>query len=1327
MFQKKLIVLALALSLPWVASSNIIISTLPVNGTGASLGPNVMLDLSVEFPTAKTAYPVNLRGGYSNIDSGTAYSRMTKYLGYFDPNKCYSYQTTDGGYFRPEKMVTDYYVTGGDGVKKINPAPQRTCDSGLWSGNVLNVGTMSAIDIFRWTLTGGNRALGTTSGSAQDYSDGDTDDRTTLRRANAMTNFNGGTQIQFNDIVAGLSPYGTNRLRFENTDFGFNVQTSSDGGTTWVNQGRFNAIVEVCREISTQPNNGLENNGLEENCRPYKKSSSNTVIYKPEGLIQKYGTQMRFGAFGYLNDNSYGRNGGVLRARMKYPALDGVTSNNINVGKEWNLTTGRFEPNPDDADASASGVSNSGVINYLNKFGDATGYKTYDTAAEMFYASQRYFRNKGNLAKNTESPITAAMKDSFPVITNWDDPLLGSCQKNFIIYIGDTNTHMDVGLPGWGLTDITKDNVSVDHPAPAGDSEFDVKAILKAIAVNEGVDPNLYIDTRVGSGTSLDAAYRSLNISPATIAALAWWGHTQDIRSDLTGKQTIDTFMIDVVEGGNEKVSIMDASWRYAPGNAFYLAAKYGGFNTSVGNMPPKARDVSWTSDTPGNSRVPNYDGIGGTPDNFAQANNPQSMVDALTRAFNSIASKADASLAGMSTNFKTQPTLAGSYTFQSAYDSEKWSGDLITRKIGFDTSGSMTQTEVWRAKNTYATQMAGGWSSRSIFTFDQNDHKGVNFDTAWYSGLSVGHPQYGALDKNNDGYGALRVNFLRGDRSNETAGSMPQFRQRSLLLGDIVNSSPASIAQPLTDPQGCQYNAANRSAILARDPLVAVAANDGLLHVFKVADGTEKFAYLPAGIFDKLQTLTAKNYQHDFYNDGSPQVQEICFTRNPDTGNDYAPGAREGRSVLIGSTGVGGSAVYALDVTKPTIDRSDVLWEFSARDDADMGLASSQPVTAYVRWHDNKIVPVVVFGNGPNSTGGFGALFILRLDKEKGEAWQANVNYIKTRVRPDLIPAGTTINQPGLSTSLTWGTLPMHTTPNGLGGAVAVDHFGRGVADFVYAGDLNGNVWAFNLNGALGGGSSASPIASGLMFVALTPGDSSASPPVPAARQPITAAPLVVADPSGSCYDRVLIGTGQWFSNADNPIGQQTMYGLCTKQLPGTTASTGAPPIMNVATLNEQELTPATVASNSNSAYYATSQNPVPAGESWYLNMLSNERVLQTPRMRGNQVVRFDSVVPGNGTAGCDSNGDSYITEVNLFTGAMINTALFDTNNNGIIDQHDMAASRQKEGTGVAGASLTLGEWQCNIGEKGVLLCERINGLGTLGTRLSWRELLRN
>ena len=54
---------------------------------------------------------------------------------------------------------------------------------------------------------------------------------------------------------------------------------------------------------------------IEDNCTAYGSN------YKPEGLIQQYSAKLRYSAFGYFN-HSGNRDGGVMRARMKYVAID---------------------------------------------------------------------------------------------------------------------------------------------------------------------------------------------------------------------------------------------------------------------------------------------------------------------------------------------------------------------------------------------------------------------------------------------------------------------------------------------------------------------------------------------------------------------------------------------------------------------------------------------------------------------------------------------------------------------------------------------------------------------------------------------------------------------------------------------------------------------------------------------------------------------------------------------------------------------------------------------------------------------------------------------
>src|SRR5690606_17056434 len=84
--------------------------------------------------------------------------------------------------------------------------------------------------------------------------------------------------------------------------------------------------------------------GLEGHCTQYGQS------WKPEGLIQEYSGRLRYSIFGYLNDSSWSRDGGVLRARQKfvgpqihYPDQDPEA----NVAAEWNASTGILVQNPD--------------------------------------------------------------------------------------------------------------------------------------------------------------------------------------------------------------------------------------------------------------------------------------------------------------------------------------------------------------------------------------------------------------------------------------------------------------------------------------------------------------------------------------------------------------------------------------------------------------------------------------------------------------------------------------------------------------------------------------------------------------------------------------------------------------------------------------------------------------------------------------------------------------------------------------------------------------------------------------------------------------------
>ncbi len=165
--------------------------------------------------------------------------------------------------------------------------------------------------------------------------------------------------------------------------------------------------------------------------------------------------------------------------------------------------------------------------------------------------------------------------------------------------------------------------------------------------------------------------------------------------------------------------------------------------------------------------------------------------------------------------------------------------------------------------------------SARNIFT--RQDGVGIPFrwDTLNVTNRAL-------FNVAGDNQGESRVAYLRGDRSGEQRNG-GAFRNRSDLLGDIINSDPVyvgkrdygySSAAGLTQTEREGYQAfLSSTAITRRPPMLYVGANDGMLHGFRVADGVERLAYIPSSLLGELNQLTRPNYSHRYYVDGTPRV----------------------------------------------------------------------------------------------------------------------------------------------------------------------------------------------------------------------------------------------------------------------------------------------------------------------------------------------------------------------------------------------------------------------------------------------------------------------
>ncbi len=1060
--------MAACLALPGPASAQTKLGD--VSPLTATVVPgNLALTLSVEFPTA-----------VSNTHLDKTYVQATTYIGYFDPDKCYNYVyavTAADRYFQPAGAATNHACNG------------------KWSGNFMNWASMQTIDPFRWALTGGYRVKDTPTETIIEKAkatgqggNSNFPDRTITASISSATPLNWG---QMKLRIQGLG----NRLFFTNTGNNNNVTDGIPWGSTTDIDGRkvyeVNVRVKVC-DSSTSAGT------LESNCVKYSQG------YKPEGLIQRYSDKIRFSAFGYLNDGGNGRDGGVMRARMKYvgptkaePGMAAVA----NPAAEWDATTGVMVTNPDSADAAALAtyygitVTNSGVMNYVNKFGQIIGnsYKSNDPVGELYYAALRYYRNLGNVPEYT-SPGTATgdtlttYADGFPVITTWDDPIIYSCQKNFILGIGDVNTHADRDLPGA----TGNSEPATQPPKVAADTTMNALTWTNRVGDLQGI-------ANLGTIQGYNGCCSN---NGALMAGMAYYANTQDIRADIDGKQTVKTYWLDVLE-----------YQAYKSNNQFYLATKYGGFAVPTGYDVTTAKAADFANNTNWWHTGPDTDKVGDQlrPDTYYTAAKADAMVAGLTTAFASIASD----LAVASSSFQTASPLVsqGTIAYGSSYEPKNWTGNVWANAVSKVDQPIVYDSVSWNFQDRLADQMGGDTSKRRIVTYRPDTRAGVSFQFDSLSATQQGNlkPTWTTVDD-----GRLTLNWLRGDQSQEQnavdSASTRAFRvrQSNRLVADIGQTGVVVLGPPLGGDYGLS-NAANpgyaehAQTYKNRTNILLVGANNGMVHVINGAlspndgGGTELFAFIPNAAFagpdntpsvSGLAAVGNPKYDHRYLVNGEIAVGEVDFKRT----NGSSLTSNEWHSIAVGTLGKGGRSVYALDltsalsVTNETQAASRVMWEFT---DSRLGLTFGKPVITKLA----KYGWVVVVGSGMNTADGTGAFFILNA---RTGALLERVALASSGTNKD---DGTTTAPTGLSFIEPWYTDRRDMT-----------------AESLYAGDLHGNLWRLDVSNATGSYSSPVKIAK------LTDADNK--------ELAVTTRAIPMVD--GSNRRWVIVGTGRLLSSND-------------------------------------------------------------------------------------------------------------------------------------------------------------------------------------------------
>ena len=529
---------------------------------------------------------------------------------------------------------------------------------------------------------------------------------------------------------------------------------------------------------------------------------------------------------------------------------------------------------------------------------------------------------------------------------------------------------------------------------------------------------------------------------------------------------------------------------------------------------------------------------------------------------------------------------------FKTDYEKEYWSGNVFAYPI--DEKGQINEGgEIWIGGVRTALDAANFDYGRTIVTMKGD---GTRIPFRWDSLSST---QQVALGTATTGPGIL--NFVRGSRSSEIQNG-GTYRDRQSVLGDIIHSRATYVKN-------------------GDSPVLFVGANDGMLHAFDASrdGGNELWAYVPSMLIANLKNLTVNPYEHAYFVDGGLSVGDVVI-------------AGTKKTVLVGGLGAGGRGLYALDISNPnptteTAAKDSILWEItpstinnsSFTDYANLGYTYGTPQIGKLNTGEY----AAIFGNGYNNTGnGRASLYVVNV---------SNGQLIRE------IPTDTS------------GGI---TAPNGLSSPFLVDADGDGDVDAVYAGDLDGRLWKFNLS------ANTAASWSSTMLYATSPA------------QAITVAPTASIHPMGGYM--VTFGTGRMLSIADpnNDVKDTATYYAygVWDGAPATNTS------MLTQNLAEKSYTFAGATTRVRVVTTNNVPNWAPGGtKGWKVALpTAGERFVGDGLFQENERFYFRSYNPTINNADPIPDGENWLFELDYLSGGTKNSPFLDMNGDLVLNSGD-------------------------------------------------------